>query len=115
MPNYRLTSKGRVGGRFGGKLICFCKQQLTTYSIPEEVCCANFTGEMLQNWKRVYKMSKAKPVNSQTTVTPHNDDLSTPSGLANYYKQLIEMFGFKSAAFALEVAKFWKDHQMVNC
>ena len=57
MPNCRLTVKGRGNGRFGGRLICFCKPQSTAYTSPEEVCCSKFTGEMLKNWKRTYKNS----------------------------------------------------------
>ena len=106
MPNCRLTTRGRAGGSLGGKLICFCKQQSTTYSIPEDVCCSKFSGEMLLNWKRVYKMSNRLDRDSITPKAPQVNDLSTPSGLANHYKHLIEVFGFKSAAFALEAGKF---------
>ena len=104
MPNCRLTVKGRGNGRFGGRLICFCKPQSTAYSSPDEVCCSKFTGEMLKNWKRTYKNSNIQ-ISAPQDLT--DSDLSTPIGLANFYRQLIKNFGFKSAAFALEVAKFW--------
>ena len=104
MPSCRLSAKRSGSGRFGGKLICFCKQQSMTYSIPEEVCCSNFTGEMLKSWKMVYKPSSEVP-SAQKCSFSRDDDLSTPSGLANFYRKLINTFGFKTAAFALEVAK----------
>ena len=109
MPECRLTSKPRGGGNFGGKLVCFCRQLTIVYAIPEEVRCARYSGDQLRKWKELHKISLHADVNSvcpSQSATSYSEDISTPMGLANFYKNIIETFGFRSAAYALEVSKF---------
>ena len=101
MPQCKLTAKRS----FGGKLICFCRSQTRSYTNPAEVTCANYSGEMLDQWIRKYKMIGKNKDCASLRTTNYEADLSTPQGLASHYKYLIDIFGLRTAAFALEEAK----------
>ena len=90
---------------FGGKLICFCMDQTKSYTNPAEVTCAHYSGDMLDQWIRKYKMIGRKGDCASLRNTNYEADLSTPHGLASHYKYLIDIFGFRTAAYALEEAK----------
>ena len=101
MPQSKLISKRNLGGR----LVCFCRSQSRTYTNPKEVICSNFTGAMLENWIKQYKMKRNKRKSVYEPSDDYSMDLSTPTGLASHYKYLIEIFGFRSAAYTMEEAK----------
>ena len=101
MPQCKLTSRRNLGGR----LVCFCRSQSRTYTNPKEVICSNFTGPMLESWIRKYKTKGSKISGTEEKFDLDSMDLSTPSGLASYYEYLIEIFGFRTAAYTMKQVK----------
>ena len=101
MPQCKLISKRNLGGR----LVCFCKSQSRTYTNPKEVICSNFTGAMLENWIKQYKTKGNQHTRSFEAYDYDSMDLSTPDGLASHYRYLIEIFGFRTAAYTMEQVK----------
>ena len=104
MPSCKLSARTHLGGR----LLCFCGDHSVAILSPSDVKCSHFTSEMLKKWIMEYKPILKRTSSTSRAYHPDTLDPSTPIGLANSYKLLIDSYGFRSAAYTLEKVKINK-------
>ena len=104
MPSCKLSARRHLGGR----LLCFCGDQSVAILSPKDVKCCHFTSGMLEKWIMEYKPIHKRTSNTTRDYHSGTLDPSTPIGLANNYKLLIDSYGFRTAAYTLEEVKINK-------